>query len=560
MNSGTKSQYSKQQLQTDSESQSHSKTRFIFVTGGVLSGLGKGVVSASMAKLLDPSLKVAMVKCDGYLNVDPGTMNPIEHGEVFVLDDGGECDLDFGHYERFLDITCQKSWSISSGKVFQALVRKERRGDFLGKTVQVIPHATGEIREQLMTIAQNANADVVFVEVGGTVGDLENPWFLWAAKEMRQRLGKKRVAFAHLGLLPVIDEQGQQKTKPMQQSVMLLQQFGIFPDILVGRSKEVLTESSRNKLHWLCNVSQEAIVSDPNLTSVYELPLIFAQEGLGNVLHEQLDLPIATSHERWRELVTNILNSEREITIAICGKYTELADSYISVVEALYHSGAHLQTRVNVKWLETSQFEAVSEEVIAAALAGVSGIIVPGGFGTRGAEGKIALIKFAREHNIPFLGICYGLQLAVIEYARNICGIVDANSQEIDPQTQNPVIHILESQKEVTQKGATMRLGSYPAILKPGVVSDLYAHILGSGVECAERHRHRYEVNQAYHTILTENGLYISGMSPDGTLVEFIELPNHPYFVATQAHPELKSRLEKPAPLFYGLVKAALGR
>jgi CTP synthase len=530
---------------------------FIFVTGGVLSGLGKGVVSASIGKLLSQDLRIVTIKCDGYLNVDPGTMNPIEHGEVFVLEDGGETDLDFGHYERFLNIDCERDWSITSGKIFQSLVEKERRGDFLGKTVQVIPHATGEIRERLCSIAQAKGADVVLVEIGGTVGDLENPWYLWAAKEMRQRFGKDRVLFVHLGLLPVIDNQGQQKTKPIQQSVMLLQQFGIFPDVIVGRSKELLSESSRDKIHWLCNVDRNAVASDPDLETVYELPLIFANEGLDKKISSQLGLPLNQSMHNWQKLVEGITKSTQSVTVAICGKYTELADSYISVVEALRHAGAHLQTKVLIKWVETTHFED-DAALIRETFSDVDGVIVPGGFGTRGTEGKIAAVKYAREHGIPFLGICYGLQLAVIEFARNICELAGANSTEIDPKTKHPVVHILETQKEVVNKGGTMRLGSYPAVLSPGKISSFYAQVFGDGNHCTERHRHRYEVNPKYHAALREGGMELSGMSPDGSLVEFIELSNHPYFVATQAHPELKSRLERPAPLFYGLVKAAL--
>jgi CTP synthase len=530
---------------------------YIFVTGGVLSGLGKGVVSASIGKLLSKKYTIATIKCDGYLNVDPGTMNPIEHGEVFVLEDGAETDLDFGHYERFLNIDCKKDWSITSGKIFQSLVEKERRGDFLGKTVQVIPHATGEIRERLQCIAQTEDADVLIVEVGGTVGDLENPWYLWAAKEMRQQLGRERVLFCHLGLLPVIDNQGQQKTKPIQQSVMLLQQFGIFPDVIVGRSKEILSESSRDKIHWLCNVDKNAVASDPDLETVYELPLIFAQEGLAQKVSSQLQLELNEELTKWEELVTHITDSKENVTIAICGKYTELADSYISVVEALKHAGAHLKTKVQVKWVETTDFEK-DEKLIQNTFADVDGIIVPGGFGTRGTEGKIAAVRFAREYNLPFLGICYGLQLAVIEFARNKCGLNDANSTEINPNTPHPVVDILLSQKSITDKGGTMRLGSYPAVLKPSIVANLYKKLTGDGENCTERHRHRYEVNSTYHQVLADNGLHICGLSPDGTLAEFIEIPAHPYFVATQAHPELKSRLERPAPLFYGLVQAAL--
>jgi len=532
--------------------------KFIFITGGVLSGLGKGVVSASIGKLIDPSNKIVCVKCDGYLNVDPGTMNPMEHGEVFVLEDGGECDLDFGHYERFLNIDCKRDWSISSGKIFQNLIEKERKGDFLGKTVQVIPHATSEIQEWWQTIAKDEDADVVLIEMGGTVGDYEIQWFLWAAKELRRTLGRENVMFAHLGLLPVIDGQGQQKTKPIQQSVTLLQQFGIFPDVIIGRTKNLLTDESRSKIQVMCNVDENAVASDPDLEHVYELPLVFAKEGLDKKISSQLGLSLNQNLDRWKKLVDSLSSAKEEITIAICGKYTDLADSYISVVEALKHSGAHLNVKVNVTFVSTVDFEK-DTNLRDATLGKADGLIVPGGFGNRGTEGKIAAVNYAREHNVPFLGICYGLQLAVIEFARNVCGLADANSMEIDVKTAHPVVHILEEQKDITKKGGTMRLGSYAAYMLAGSkISELYATMRDQGEISYERHRHRYEVNPKYHSQLIEKGLVFAGTSKDKTLVEFIELPNHKYFVATQAHPELKSRLEDPAPLFYGLVEAAL--
>lgn len=535
-------------------------TKFIFITGGVLSGLGKGVVVASIGKLLSADYQLVPVKCDGYLNVDPGTMNPVEHGEVFVLNDGGECDLDFGHYERFLNINCEKDWSISSGKIFQSLINKERKGEFLGRTVQVIPHATGEIKEWWQRIAKEKNADVMLIEVGGTVGDLENPWFIWAAKELMYDLGKENVMFVHLAYLPIIDEQGQQKTKPLQQSVLHLQQFGIFPDIIVGRCNTPLTQSSRDKIHWLCNVDYDAIASDPDLANVYGLPLVFMQDGIHKKIARHLGVELNKNMDKWEKLVKALEEPKHEVTVGICGKYTELADSYISIVEALTHAGAHLDTKTNVKWLETTDFED-NPQSIKEAFEGVDAMIVPGGFGTRGTEGKIKAVQYARENNIPFLGICYGLQLAVTEFARNVCGLTDANSTEINKNTPHPVIHILEEQKEVTNKGGTMRLGAYDAVLDPNTkIAKVYKEILGSDTKASERHRHRYEVNPAYHKTLKEHGMVFSGLSPDGTLLEFFELKSedHPYFIATQGHPELKSRLEYPAPLFYGLVQVAI--
>ncbi len=529
-------------------------TKYIVVTGGVLSGLGKGVVSASIGRLISNDYKVVPVKCDGYLNVDPGTMNPIEHGEVFVLDDGGEVDLDFGHYERFLNIDCKFSWNLTSGKIFQALVEKERRGDFLGKTVQIIPHATDEIQQRLKDIAKNEKADILLVEIGGTVGDIENLWFLEAVRRLAVDVGRDNIMFVHLGLIPVIDEQGQQKTKPLQQSTYFLRERGIFPDVYVGRSKELLTDKTKKKIHWLCGVEQEGgIISDPDLKYVYELPLIFQSEGLREFIEKRLKLKQGRDLVRWKELVDNIKNPLKEINIAICGKYTELADSYISIQESLVHAGAHLKTKVNIRWIETTEIE--KGKAASELLKGFDGLIIPGGFGSRGIEGKIQALKHARENNLPFLGLCLGLQLATVEFARNVCGLEGANSTEIDPDTRYPVIDILPEQRSVTKKGGTMRLGSCEAVLKPGTV----VHKLYGADVAHERHRHRYEVNPEYHKILTENGLIISGASKDGRLAEFIELPEHKYFVATQSHPELKSRLERPAPLFYGLVKACTG-
>ena len=528
--------------------------KYIIITGGVLSGLGKGVVSASVGRLLSSKYKVVPMKCDGYLNVDPGTMNPTEHGEVFVLDDGAEVDLDFGHYERFLDINCKKPWNLTSGKIFHSLMEKERKGEFLGKTVQVVPHVTREIRQRFQKVAKEEKADLVLIEIGGTVGDIENLWFLEACRELVNDVGRENILFIHLGLVPVIDAQGQQKTKPLQQSVDLLRQRGLFPDIIIGRSKELLHNDEREKLELRCNVGKGAVISDPDLESVYELPLIFEKEGLREAICKKLDIEKHEDMAGWKKLVQNMESPKKEITIAICGKYTGLADSYISILEALIHCGAHQGAKVNVKWLETTDITNVAQAK--ERLKGIDGMIVPGGFGSRGTEGKIHTITYARENGIPFLGICYGMQLAVAEFARNVCNLEKANSTEIDEKTAHPVVDILPEQKEVTHKGGTMRLGAYPANLKKGTkIAELYGSL-----EASERHRHRYEVNPDYHSKLEGKDLVFSGMSPDGRLVEFIELKNHPYFVGTQGHPELKSRLEHPAPLFMGLVEAALKR
>ncbi len=530
------------------------EVKYVFVTGGVISGLGKGVVAASIGKLLNHDHKIVPVKCDGYLNVDPGTMNPTEHGEVFVLEDGAEVDLDFGHYERFLNTHCKKEFSITSGKVFQALVEKERRGDFLGKTVQVIPHVTGQIREYWDDIAKKEDADVLLVEIGGTVGDIENMWFLEAAREVVQKKGKENVLFVHLGYIPEIDESKQQKTKPLQLSITMLRERGIFPDVVVGRSKRKLDEKTRLKIHWLCNVEQNAVLSDPDLDYTYELPVLFEEEGVADFLKKRINIGSTADLSQWKKLLNNLKNPQKEITVAIAGKYTEVIDSYISIQEALRHSGANFAAKVNTKWIETTGLEQYDESKIKDMLQGCNGVIVPGGFGSRGTEGKINMVRYCRENDIPFLGICYGLQLAVIEFARNVCGLTDANSPEINPETPHKVIDILEEQKSIVNKGGTMRLGSYPAVLAHGSqVSKLYC-----STKANERHRHRYEVNPSYHEILVSKGLSLSGKSPDGSLVEFIELPGHKYFIGTQAHPELKSTLENPAPLFVGLVQACL--
>jgi CTP synthase len=523
-------------------------TKYIIVTGGVLSGLGKGIAAASIGHLLSSRLKIIPIKCDGYLNVDPGTMNPFEHGEVFVLDDGGEVDMDFGHYERFLGVTCQSQWNLTMGKVFDMVRKKERRGDYLGKTVQYIPHVTDVIKNHIVGVGRQEDPDLIIVEIGGTVGDIENELFLEAMRQMREDVGRENIIYIHLTYVPIPYGVNEQKSKPTQQSVNLLKQRGIFPDIIIGRCSEVLTKSIKIKISSFCGVEPDAVITGLDVEDIYEIPIIFEKEGLPEIIHKGLHIYSPPDLRKWKEYIDNIRQPKSEIVVAMCGKYTQLEDSYASIVESFNHCSAHLGCRVNLKWIETTDLNDTSF------LDRVDGVVVPGGFGSRGTEGKIEIIRLARERNIPFLGLCLGLQLAVIEYARNICHLKGANSTEIDPDTPYPVIDILPEQKQVNEKGGTMRLGAYPAILQEGSrVLALYGER-----EVSERHRHRYEVNPAYHSIIRENGLVFSGTSRDGRLVEFIELPELRFFAATQAHPELKSRMERPAPLFFGFVKACL--
>ena len=523
-------------------------TKFIIVTGGVLSGLGKGIAAASIGHLLSSKLKIVPIKCDGYLNVDPGTMNPYEHGEVFVLDDGGEVDMDFGHYERFLGVTCKSNWNLTMGKVFDFVRQKERKGDYLGKTVQFIPHVTDMIKNHIFNVARDESADLVIVEIGGTVGDMENELFLESMRQMKEDVGRGNIVYVHLTYVPIPYGVNEQKSKPTQQSVNLLKQRGIFPDIIIGRCREYLTKEIKSKISNFCDVDPEAVITGLDVDDIYEIPVVFEEEGLPGILHKKLNIYSPPDLRKWKQLIHNLQNPQKEITVAMCGKYTKLEDSYASIIESFNHCAAHLSCKINVKWIETTDVPDMSF------LDEVDGIVVPGGFGARGTEGKIDIIKQARERNIPFLGLCLGLQLAVIEFSRNICGLNGANSTEFDAGTPYPVIDILPEQVNVTEKGGTMRLGAYPAVLKDGsIVKSLY----GSG-EASERHRHRYEVNPVYHETISKSGMIFSGTSRDGRLVEFIELPQLKFFAATQAHPELKSRMEYPSPLFYGFIKACL--
>ncbi|MGC9314176.1 MAG: glutamine hydrolyzing CTP synthase [bacterium] len=534
------------------------KTKYIVITGGVLSGLGKGIATASIGHLLGSKLRIIPIKCDGYLNTDPGTMNPIEHGEVFVLDDGGEVDMDFGHYERFLGVTCKFGWNLTMGKVYQSILDKERRGDYLGRTVQLIPHVTDEIIAWFHSIADNEKADICLIEIGGTVGDIENELYIEAVRQLAQEEGKDNVVFVHLTYVPLPSNVGEQKSKPTQQSVKLLNERGIFPDVIIGRSKKPLEPEIKQKISRFCNVPIEAVISGEDVRTVYEIPLRYDDDGLTEILHKRLNIYSPPRYDNWRKLVETILKPKDEVNIAICGKYTRLHDSYASIIEALTHSGAHNDCKIKISWLETTKIESgkiTAEE----ALEGIDGVIVPGGFGTRGIEGKIEVIRHCRENNIPFLGICYGMQLAVVEFARNVCKIDSANTTEITEdggEVENGVICILPSQQNVTRKGGTMRLGGQNVSIKPKTrTREIYGK-----PEIRERFRHRYEVNPEFVSQLEECGLVFSGTTPEGDIMQIMELPEHPFFFGTQYHPELLSRLETPEPLFKELVKAALAR
>lgn len=524
--------------------------KLIFITGGVLSGLGKGVTAASIGHLLSHTHAVIPVKCDGYLNTDPGTMNPIEHGEVFVLEDGGEVDMDFGHYERFLNINCKSSWSLTMGKVFLSIMEAERRGDFLGKTVQFIPHVTNAIKDWWLEIARKEKADVLMVEIGGTVGDIENEMYIEAARQLKLEMPSD-VIFGHLTYVPTMSAVGEQKSKPSQQSVMLLRQRGINPDLIFARSEQQLSDEARSKIALFSNLPTNCVFSAPDVEDVYELPSILEKQGLVQTLERQLGITITHSGCPWPGLLERMKNPRKEISVAIAGKYTKLEDSYASISEALKHCAAASATRIVPIFIDTEQITSKNEAQ--AALFGAAAVIVPGGFGSRGVEGKLHVIEYCRENDIPFLGICYGMQLAIIEFARNVCNLHGAHTTEVFADTQHPVVDILPEQLLISDKGGTMRLGTYSAdVASRTLIQSLY------GGDASERHRHRYEVNPIYHHVLQENGMVFGGTSRNGVLAEFMELPNKRFFVGTQGHPELKSRLEQPAPLFLGLINCAL--
>ena len=528
--------------------------KYIFVTGGVASGLGKGITTASLGRLLrSRGLRVALQKLDPYVNVDPGTMNPFEHGEVFVLDDGAETDLDLGHYERFTDENLHRGSNITTGAIYSAVIQKERRGDYLGKTVQVIPHITDEIKERIRSHAAAENADLVIVEVGGTVGDIESLPFLEAIRQLRNEVGRDRCAFVHVSLMPYIGPSGELKTKPTQHSVKELRSLGIQPDAIVCRSDRVIGRHLKEKISLLCDVPISGVVSAPDADSIYRVPLVLHKEGLDRELATHLRIEGEPDLSEWRTLVDRIDAATDPVRVAIVGKYVNLRDAYLSVIEALKHGGFHHGVDVRIEWIRSDDvIEGGAEEL----LDGVHGIVVPGGFGWRGVEGKLEVVRYARERGVPFLGLCLGLQCAVIEFARNVCGLEGANSAEFDPATPHPVIDLLPEQKNVTDLGGSMRLGAQPC----HVVSGTHAEAVYGESVVYERHRHRYEVNPAYHEALSGKGLVFSGLSPDGRLVEIVELKDHPFFLAGQFHPELKSRPTRPHPLFRDFVGAARTR
>jgi CTP synthase len=526
--------------------------KYIFVTGGVVSSVGKGITVASIGRVLKSrGISVSLQKLDPYINVDPGTMSPYQHGEVYVTDDGAETDLDLGHYERFIDENLTQASNVTTGRIYSSVIARERRGDFLGATVQVIPHITNEIKSRIAAVARSGAPDVVIVEVGGTVGDIEGLPFLEAIRQMRRDAGRENVLYMHLTLLPQISTTDELKTKPTQHSVKELRSIGINPDIILARSDFEVGEDIINKIALFCDVEPRAVVPLPTVRNIYEVPLWLEERGLGDLIVEKLSLGgHAPDLSGWRKVVERMGAAKETVEVALCGKYTELHDAYISVTEALRHAAAHNDVRVEVRWVNTEQIE--QHHNPGELLEGVDGILVPGGFGDRGVMGKIIAAQYARENNIPYLGLCYGLQMAVIEFARNVLGMPAAFTTEIDSRCPDPVIDIMPDQRDIADMGGTMRLGSYPCNLVPGTKA---ARAYGEPV-VYERHRHRFEFNNAYRERMQEAGLILSGLSPDGRLVEVIELRDHPWFVATQAHPELKSRPTRPHPLFRDFVKA----
>ena len=531
-------------------------TKYIFFTGGVSSSLGKGLTASSLGRLLKSrDLKVTMCKLDPYINVDPGTMNPFEHGEVFVTEDGGETDLDLGHYERFIDENLHKGSNATTGRIYSSVIAKERRGDYLGKTVQVIPHVTDEIKNHIKKLGAT-DVDVVIVEIGGTVGDIEIVPFIEAIRQFRRDVGRENVCYVHLTLVPYLGPSGEQKTKPTQHSVTELRSRGIQPNVIVCRSDRMISEDLKRKISLLCDVPMEAVVSAVDADNIYQIPLVLHEEGLDRYILDLLEIDV-DSHpidlSGWERLVGQVEAAVRPVRIGIIGKYVDLPDAYLSVVESLRHAGFHHGAKVQIEWIQAAT---VPDLLQHDGLRTYDGLVIPGGFGERGVEGKIAAARYAREHDVPLLGLCLGLQVMVIEVARSLAGLEGANSREFDATTRHPVVDLMDDQNDVTDKGGTMRLGACPAQLSPrSQVAEAY------GAEVVtERHRHRYEVNPRYRAALEEAGLVCSGVSPDGRLVEFIELPGHPFWVATQAHPEFKSRPDQPHPLFRELVGAALER
>ena len=526
--------------------------KYVFVTGGVVSGLGKGITAASLGRLLKArGYKVTMQKFDPYINIDPGTMNPIQHGEVFVTDDGAETDLDLGHYERFIDESLTKNSNVTTGKGYWSVLQKERRGDYGGGTVQVIPHITNEIKSRFYRNFTSDDMHIAIIEVGGTVGDIESQPFLEAIRQFQHEVGHENAILCHVTLIPYLRASGELKTKPTQASVKELQGMGIQPDIIVCRSEQPLDQGLKDKIALFCNVPNSHVLQNLDVEYLYEAPLAMEQENLAKVVCESLKLdcpePDLTD---WKQMVNDLRHPTQEVRIALVGKYTALHDAYISVVESLKHGGIPLHTTIDIKWVDS---EELTTDNVGELLGDVNGILVPGGFGIRGVEGKILAARYARENNIPYLGLCLGMQVAIIEFARHVCGYNDAHSIELDPNTTHPVIALMPDQNGVEDIGGTLRLGAYPCVLD----KDSKACKVYGTTEISERHRHRYEVNNDYRTALVEHGMKLCGTSPDGRIVEMIELPDHPWFIATQAHPELKSRPNRPHPLFRGFVESA---
>ena len=527
--------------------------KYVFVTGGVVSGLGKGITAASLGRLLKArGYKVTMQKFDPYINIDPGTMNPVQHGEVFVTDDGAETDLDLGHYERFIDESLTKNSNVTTGKIYWSVLQKERRGDYGGGTVQVIPHITNEIKSRFYRSYTEDETHIAIIEVGGTVGDIESQPFLEAIRQFQHDVGRENAILIHVTLIPYIKASGELKTKPTQASVKDLQGMGIWPDIIVCRSEYPLDQQLKDKIALFCNVPSAHVLQNLDVEYLYEAPLAMEKERLAEVACECLKLPCPSPDLRdWTAMVDALRHPTSEVTVALVGKYIQLHDAYISVVEALKHGGIASRAVVHIKWVDS---ELVTDENAAEMLADADGILVPGGFGDRGTEGKISAIRYARKHGVPFLGLCLGMQMAIVEFARHVIGWEDAHSAELDPNTPHPMIHLMPEQNGVEDIGGTLRLGSYPCVLDKSTK----AYALYGTETIHERHRHRYEVNNDYREALKDAGMTLSGLSPDGRIVEMIELKAHPFFLATQGHPELKSRPNRPHPLFRGFVAAAL--
>lgn len=530
--------------------------KLIFVSGGVISGLGKGITASSIGRLLESrGIKVSAIKIDPYLNIDAGTMNPYEHGEVYVLDDGGEVDLDLGNYERFMDLHLTRDHNITTGKVYRSVIENERHGDYLGKTVQIIPHVTNEIKRRITTVARDSGADVVIVELGGTVGDMESMPFLEAARQLGRDLGREEnVMFIHTTLIPIMGSVGEEKTKPTQHSVKELMSIGIRPDVIVGRCSEPLSQAAISKIAMFCDVPEKAVISTPDARSIYEVPLNLEKQGVADYIIDRMKLgPMTTKRDMddWERFVSRVVNPKREVTIALVGKYTALADSYLSHLEAFTHAGAARECKVRIKFVDSDDLLNGNAERI---LSDVHGIIVPGGFGIRGVEGKIEAARYARENRVPFLGVCLGFQIATIEFCRHVLGLELASSTEFDPSTPDPVICIMDEQKGIVDMGATMRLGAQDVVIAEGSK----ANALYGATLISERHRHRYEVNPEYIGRIEEAGWHFTGRSECGTRMEIGELDDHPYFVASQFHPEFKSKPQRPSPLHQGLVDAAI--